>query len=213
MTDIFAEVDNALRQEKMAKLWQDYGKYFITFIVSVIAFTAIISAHGSWNNAVQKKQTEQLLQTLESADFPENVSVENTNLRPNLEAILFLQAAQRYYENGEIETAQNLYQAAIDSKAEYYSDMARLALSKITTGSSPEETLTPILKKKNNIWQPHALIQLALYKANNEQNYAAAIDLLKQVDDSKVAPPSVREKAKALVHVYTIQLPEKEKEG
>ena len=51
MTDLFAEVDEALRQERVAKLWQEYGRYLIGFIATLILLTALISAYKSWEPA------------------------------------------------------------------------------------------------------------------------------------------------------------------
>lgn len=206
MTDIFAEVDDAFRQERMVKLWKDYGKYFIAFIVSVIVFTAAIAAYKSWDDATSKKQSETVLAAIESPDFPENISVDKKGLRPAIKALLFFQTAQRHYENGDIETTKTYYQAVIDSKARHYSDMARLALAALSPETSPQATLAPILKNKKNIWRPEALIQLALYQANIEKDYTAALSSIKEVELAQNALPSLKQKADALKHLYTAEL-------
>ena len=48
MTDIFHEVDEEVRREKLQKLWERYGTYFIALCVLVVAAIAAWRAYDWW---------------------------------------------------------------------------------------------------------------------------------------------------------------------
>ena len=45
MADIFAEVDEELKQERLEKLWKEYGGIFISCIAAIILGTAANSGY------------------------------------------------------------------------------------------------------------------------------------------------------------------------
>ena len=53
MSDILQEVDEALKQDKMAKLWQDYGRYIIAALVLVVLMTAAKSAYEHYHRTTK----------------------------------------------------------------------------------------------------------------------------------------------------------------
>jgi hypothetical protein len=44
MSDILQEVDDALKQDKMLKIWHSYGRFIIAFLILIIAIKAAKSA-------------------------------------------------------------------------------------------------------------------------------------------------------------------------
>ncbi len=48
MTDIFDEIDEDLRRERLSRLWNRFGIYVILFVVAVIAGTAAYSGWRWW---------------------------------------------------------------------------------------------------------------------------------------------------------------------
>ncbi|MCD8562794.1 MAG: hypothetical protein LRY54_01755 [Alphaproteobacteria bacterium] len=48
MTDLLQEVDDMMRQEKLAKLWREHGNFIIGVILAIILATALVSAYKSW---------------------------------------------------------------------------------------------------------------------------------------------------------------------
>ena len=123
-----------------------------------------------------------------------------------------MRTGQRYIEQGDTDTAKTYYQAVADSKSKTYSDMARLMVARLSPDTAPTETLKPILKRKSNIWYPFAAMDAALYEAGTNNNIEKAIALLDNIIESETAEPSIKEKAKALKHLYTIKLSQAVKE-
>lgn len=48
MSDIFAEVDEEVRQEQLAKLWRQYGNYIIAALCLVVALVAAYRFYDYW---------------------------------------------------------------------------------------------------------------------------------------------------------------------
>ncbi len=56
MSDIFKEIDEELRRENFAKLWQRYGYYVIGFVAVVIAATALFVG---WRQYQERQRAEE----------------------------------------------------------------------------------------------------------------------------------------------------------
>jgi hypothetical protein len=54
MSDIFQEVDEIMKQERMEKFWKQNGAWIIAFIVLTILGTAAISGYQYCNAGVQE---------------------------------------------------------------------------------------------------------------------------------------------------------------
>jgi len=212
MSDLFAEVDEIMRQERLTKIWQDNKTFIIGAIVGVILLTAVTSGYKSWNTSVQKKQTSIAFKLLNDADFPNNIDPETIKIRNSLKAMVILQAAAAQLEEGDADKALNLYQAAAAIKsAPQYQGLSRLMASRMQDAPMTD-SLRPLAKNKKNIWRPQALLEIAAHEATENSNYAAALDAINTLLKSKNLPQSMIQKAEALKHVYTIKSIEKTKE-
>lgn len=207
MADSFAEVQEALRQEKMARIWKKYGRYMIGFVVAIILFTALSSIHKAWDTSISTKQTNQVLDLIESADFPENINPDDLKLRQSLKSMVLLQAAAHHLENGDKETAKTFYSDVAEQSGgqSYYKSLALLMLSRLSTDENPHDILKPIIKQKNNIWRPHALLEVALYEATTNTDLGKAQGYLNTIINTESAPKSLKEQAKALSRLYALQ--------
>ena len=70
MADVFQEVDEMMKQERVEKFWKENGRWIIAFVVLTILGTALMSGYKSWNKSVQEKQTGELIAFLDAEDFP-----------------------------------------------------------------------------------------------------------------------------------------------
>ena len=70
MSDIFRQVDEDLRKEKLSNLWKKYGLYTISFIV----FVVIIVLTYQYKLITTKERNEQLLEIYISASNNESLS-------------------------------------------------------------------------------------------------------------------------------------------
>lgn len=214
MTDSFAEVQESLRQERLNKIWHDNKRYIIGAIVGTVLLTAIISGYKSWNHAVQAKQTNLVMSLLDAPTFPDNIVPENIKLRDGLKSMVLMQAAAAHLDNDNTDQATALYSYIADNVkgAPHEHDLATLMTARLNKDTVPQDTLKPILKKKNNIWRPQALIDNAAYEATINGDYDKALSDLEAVLKTKDLSKSLREKALAMQHVYTIQQTETQQE-
>lgn len=214
MSDSFAEVQETLRQERMQKAWNTYKPYIIGAIVGTILLTAIFSGYKSWNHDLQAKQTNLVMELIDAKDFPNNINPADLKLRDGLKAMVLMQAAAAHKDNGNTDQAAELYAyiASTLKSAEHEHDLAILMTARLNQDAAPQDTLKPLLNKKSNIWRPQALIDSAAYEASINGDYDKALADLEAALKTKDLLKSIREKALAMQHVYTIKRAEQEQE-
>lgn len=215
MSDLFAEVDQALRQEKLSKTWEENKILIISFVIGTIALTGLISGYKNWKTQTESTQTNAAYALLESQEFPDNINPETLDLKPGLKAMVIAQAAGTYLEFEEPQKALELYSYIANNlkKAEKYSDLALIMTTRLQPDQSPIEALQPIIKDKSNIWRPEALIEAATYEASINNNYDQALTYLNRVKESRIIIPTLREKTEALIHIYTIKAAQEAKDS
>lgn len=214
MADLFAEADEALRREKMAKLWAENKLYIIGFIVGTIVLTGVFSTYKSWDEGVREKQTAQVIALQSAADYPENIlKTEKLDLRPGLRAITLLSAAGKFMSQKEAANALTLYERAANDNAlpSEFSELATLMVVRLKENeenANADEllsTLKTIYKNDNNPYAAHAKLEAAVIQANLNKDYDAAHSLLNELQDTTALPQSLYEKARFLDHIYSLR--------
>lgn len=212
MADVFQEVDEMMKQERLEKFWKENGSWVIAFVVLTILGTAVISGYKSWDRSVKEKQTAELIAILDAPTFPENVKQEEvSDFRPALRAIANLSAAQSYQNNNDAENALKLYQAVAEDSgiSEQMRDLAVVMAARLDATKSVDEkleTLKSVYSSSTSPWRYHAYMDAALLQAHEKQDYEAARQLLANVSAGEAAPASLKENAKKLDHVYAVKL-------
>ena len=127
MSDIFREVDEELRRDNAAALWNKYGPYVIGTAIGIVVLTAAIVLYQSW----QTSQAEQA-----SADY--------TALQESLEGKSGLEIAEAY---GDFEAATPGYtllagfqQAAALAEAGQVTE-AIMVYERLAANSSLDDTM------------------------------------------------------------------------
>lgn len=226
MADIFAEVDDALKQEKLEKLWQRHGGSIIAVMVAIIVATGANAGWKSWNQNINGKQTDLLLAAAEEEDMSAALEKAGQDLRPGLRGVALMTAAGSLLNDKKTDEALALYEkAAADSKipAELR-DLAvlmsvRLGLGKEDAAQKKDAFLAqlePISSNAKSPWRYHADLEAATILAHFGNDYAAAQTRLENVLMDKQLPESLIAKARALSHVYGLRAAEaatKDKEG
>ncbi len=209
MSDLLAEVDEMMRQERVVKLWKDHGGTLIAVIVAIIIGTGAFSGYNAWNAGVKSKGTDQLLNLLEHPDFPQNIDNSTFEMRTELEAIALITAAARKIEEGKNEEALSLYEeAASNSKTpDDFRELALLHIARLSQKSVEDRQadLAPIWNNENSPWRYHAHLEAATLFAHNGQNYAKAIEHLDIIQSAANLPETLYNKARALSQIYTLE--------
>ena len=55
--DLMLDVEESLRQERLKKIWDEYGSSLITGMILAVLITAFIVGWRSWNQKVDRAQT------------------------------------------------------------------------------------------------------------------------------------------------------------
>lgn len=213
MSDLLAEVDEMMRQERLEKLWKEHGGMLIGFVVAVILMTAAISGYRSWTTHVKTEQTSRLMTLMESSDFPENISAEEIQLRGGLKGMALITAGGAYVSDGKTDEALKVYQAAAEDKSisEEIRQLAVLMAVRLQSGNQDYDAqslldlLKPVVNDDASPWQNHARLETASLLANREQNYAEAREFLNLIMEQQNIPETLYNSARALDHVYTLK--------
>jgi hypothetical protein len=218
MSNILQEVDDAMRRERMEKLWKEYGHYVLGLIAFIVLATAVHSGWNAWNNSVQSKQTEQLMALLSDSKFPENIKPEELNMRAPLRGIALMNAAGAYTRSNKNDEALKLYGAAAEDSS-IPDDIrhlailmeARLLAAQENPAKNPVDVLKPVTGDSASAWQPYALLEAAAITADKNKDYTAAREYLKELQETEKLPQSLYAKARALDELYAVKQGENQK--
>lgn len=215
MADLFREVDEAMRQERLEKIWQENKTYIIGFVVGTILLTGILSAYRSWNASVHEKQTATMIAMQEAPDYPENIlNTEKLKLRGGLRGIALLQAAGTALSQEKTEDAIALYDRAgadngIPDDLQHLGIIMSTRLMAEQDEPNPDaliEKLSPVVKSSKSPWAQHARLEAAVIHANLRNDFAAAKALLNTILETENLPESLYQRAQSLNHLYSLKL-------
>ena len=203
MADIFAEVDEAMRQERLAQFWKENGTFIVVLIILTIVSTGAISGYRSWNDKQTKIQTNKALALTKAEIFPENIQdVDLSDMRAPLRALVTLNAAGAYLEDNKRPEAQRLLTSVLEEggKTPLLSGAAKTGLLKLNKGENID------VNAMSAPWKPLAQLEYAVFLVHQKKDHAGAIAALNNVLDTAGLPSSVYTRANALKHLYSMQM-------
>lgn len=216
MADVFQEVDEALKQDRILKLWEDNKFFIIGCVVMIVLVTAVSSGYRSWEKSSNEADTKILMEAIEQQeDLIKNLEnvYEQTNVNETHRAIALFIAAGEHLKISESDEALNLYSkvAEDESMPEDLRDYAILMkASLVSEGSADSEEdakevldiLNPLINKPSGMWYSQALLKAAVINAHIPGNLDTAIKYTSELVESKNVPGSLRNRAVALKSVY-----------
>ncbi|MCB1591313.1 MAG: tetratricopeptide repeat protein [Alphaproteobacteria bacterium] len=212
MSNLLIEVDEALKQEKAAKLWKEYGGFLIGTIILIVLGTAALSGYRIWNKSVKITQTESYMEAVDTDD-PEMMTKLAASLRPGLKALTLWQAAAAYLEKENKKEALKLYASIQDDKnaPTEFRHLAAYQIARLTAQDDPDTGLVLLEKSANdynNPWRNLARLDLAVLLAHHKKNYQVAREHLATIINLADLPRSLERKARSLDMLYAILAPE-----
>lgn len=211
MADIFIEVDEALKQEKLEKIWHRYGGFFIGFLSVIILGTAANAGYKSWEMSKNATQTDLLFAVTTKAGYTaDDLLTLSPDLQAGLRSITSIEAAGLYLENGENEKALQTYKT-IEADQNTDPAIAQLAyymissLSKDLSAKDKIAKLDIIISNQENPWRYNAMLDSAVLHANAVQNFARARQHLSAILISDAAPKTLKQKAQSLDILYALK--------
>lgn len=214
--DLIHEVEESIKQERLERLWKEYGGTLIAAAVLAVVITAGVTAYRNWNSRVNISQTTAVIEALGQDDQVAAIDQIAATLRPDQRAVATLTAAGILARDGKAEEALAHYkQAANDRDIEpIFRDLAGLMAARLEwTMAKPDlnpqlllGTLATITDKKDSPWRYHAHMQAAVILAHAYENYSEARDHLAVITSATDLPSSLQERASALAHVYGLKM-------
>ncbi len=212
MADIFSEVDEELRQEKIKEFW-DENKYFIIgSILAAIIFTAIFVAWQDWKYKTNMQKTAELYNILDARDVEGLVKYAKNSNAENSVIANFV-ATSVYINRREEEKALNLLKTIQENRNidKIYRNLASLIEAKLLLNSDNDKQLANIEKKlkllsdKNNIWHFSAQETLMLL-ASKRKDYPQAVKIANLLINMPNIRPNSKERILKLKKLYEIKI-------
>ncbi len=205
MVDIFQEVDEALKQEKIEKFWHEYKNTIITAIIVLIASTGATSFYKSWDANRNKTETAALMKALEAEDTGAAIEAFIQDTRTGHKVIAQLSQAALLLKDQKIEDAAAIYESIARQKSS--PDNLRDLASVLAVRFGKDEGRIDYLKKLSNnpkaafYW--HANLESATFYAHEKQYYTKALAHLAVFKDNDAIPAGIKQQADALYAVYS----------
>jgi hypothetical protein len=211
MSDLLQEVDDALRAEKMEKLWKENGPYILGGAVLLVLFTGCFTAYNTWQMNRNTAQTAIIVAAMQSKTPETALEASMKDLKGQHKAMALLQIAGLKLQDGKSADALKLYQqvAADGSLPDLWRDLATLnAVRSEWNGKTDSAKAKDLFDKikpltdKDNPWHLQASVQAAMIAGDSLHDPKTAVQLLRAPLEDPQAPASIKEKAKMLDHLY-----------
>ena len=207
MSDIFQEVDEALQQEKIAKIWQEYQTPILSAIGILILGTAAFTGVKNWNYTKNTGETKNLLSAIESPKAQDELQNFAKDTRNNHAAVAKLNLAQLLIEEGKTKEAANIYKEIAQNRGVDHDlrDLSRILFAR-NSDKADKNILIPVLSNEKSPWKWHARLEMALIEAHQNNDLETAISLLEPFQNDATIPASLKQRANALSGVYSYKL-------
>lgn len=209
MADIFEQVDEALREDRMRTLWRRWGWMVIALAVLIVAGTAVVVGWRSYERSVAEEQTAELTSAFaataeaEPADAVAQLTALADETGGDIGALARMQAAARALGGDDRATAIALYRQVADDGAvdPALRELATMLAASLAVGSEDLDSLRnqlAAMEASNSPWRFWAgeIIAAAAIDAGD---LALARERLTAISDDAEAPIGMRARAAELL--------------
>ena len=197
MADIFDEVSEELKQDRLVQIWKKNSKYIISFSLIIVVLIISFQLFLNWSEKkleVSSQQFFNALEKLEEKQYEESFKIflkSSTEENEGYRVLSLFGLAETNYKNGNIKEMslnyKNIYE---DTNIDlYYRDLSRiLSVMKdnISTFDKQINILKPILNSPSKLQLLAAELEIMLYVRSGNVNdaYTKIKNLLKRADIS-----------------------------
>lgn len=211
MADIFREIDEELQQEKVLRLWKQYGKFAIAGAVAIVLGTAGWVIYRDSVKSEHLETADRFFSAVEDArdatpaDGLSTLEALSRDAEGGFAWLSSLQAGAAALDSGDRQRALDIYRT-MGSNWEIptlYRELASLKAAQLEL-NMPEPDLMQIRGQLENLavdghpWRYSALETLAVVHLNSGETELARRTLEKLSNDP-AAPSGVRSRAEALL--------------
>ena len=205
MADIFDEINEELKQDRMTALWQRYGKYVIAFVIAVVAGVSLTQGYSYYTQKRDARSADVFFNAILSDDVLVTLEAAKEELSDGYVLLAEFRLAADLAENDQAAEAEQHYLsiAARDDIQQIYRDIALL----LSVMQAPESTQLSDLQTRLDllISSVSPLKGLALEQAAGfdvrRGNKAAAIKKLNELVALTNIPASLRQRASQILTV------------
>ena len=205
MADIFDEINEELKQDRMTALWQRYGKYVIAFVIAVVGGVSLIQGYSYYIQKRDARSAEVFFNAILSDDVSVTLEAAKEELSDGYVLLAEFRLAAALAENDQAAEAEQHYLsiAARDDIQQIYRDIALL----LSVMQAPESTqlsdlqirLDPLISSASPL-KGLALEQAAALDVRRG-NKAEAIKKLNELVALTAIPASLRQRASQILKV------------
>ena len=208
MTDIFNEVDEAVRRDRLEKLWQRYGTWLIALVVLILAGVGGWRGYDHWQRgkAAEAGAAFEAAMTLaeagkhqEAADAFANVARDGAGGYRMLARLR--EAAEIARRDGKAAVAAFDALAADSSIGQRFQDLAALRAAILLVDTSPfadmNQRLEPLAAAGRTF--RHSARELLVLSAWRVNDSAAARRFAEQIINDAETPASIRSRVEVLI--------------
>ena len=205
MADIFDEINEELKQDRMTALWQRYGKYVIAFVVAVVAGISLTQGYGYYTQQRDARSAEVFFNAILSDDVAKTLEASTEQLSTGYALLAEFRLAAALAEKAQAAEAEQHYLriAARDDIQQIYRDIALLLsvmqASETMQVSALQTRLDPLISSTSPL-KGLALEQAAALDVRRG-NRAAAIEKLNELVALTDIPASLRQRASQILTV------------
>lgn len=214
MSDILREVDDAMRVEKLVKLWEEHKTAIIAGIAALILGTAANSGWHSWTKH-QKAETTSAILTAQESKEPLDALVKAADANSSsYKTLALMTAAAKAIEEKKYDTALAMYDQVIAERAAkpLFRDLAIVQKVNVSLDHGKDLKADDLLKEIDAVaandkspWVGQGLMARAVVKAHLAKDIKGAIGDLELIKQKKDLPASLRQRAQALIDTYQLK--------
>jgi len=205
MADIFDEIEDELKQDRMAGLWAKYGLFIIGAAVAIVLAVAGYQGYQSYQLSTKSTAANQFHSAMQSDDVLSALGEVQADLSSGYQLLAGFSQAALLAENGDVQAAEQAYLALSENSdiEPLYQDIAILLSVMVAAETGNIQTLmdrlNPIMSTAN-ILQGLALEQgagLDLRKGDVE----SAAQKLEQISSLSDISANLRRRAEQLLTI------------
>jgi len=163
VSDIFQEIDNELRRDRLSRFWDQNGLVIIVASVALVLVVAVSVIFSSWRasqNEASSERYEQLLERLDDASIDEKVSALEAFIREEdrgYKVLSQMRLAALMAESGDYETAARMFEEVAANGQlplavrDYATLQAGAALVSVVAPADIEVRLSKILQNQHGM--------------------------------------------------------------
>ncbi len=130
MADIFDEINEELKQDRITALWKRYGNYVIAMVVAVVAGISLTQGYSYYEKQRQSQSAELFFNAILSDDVKTTLEAATTELSGGYVLLAEFRLAAALAENAKAAEAEQLYLdlSTRDGIHQIYRDIALLLI-------------------------------------------------------------------------------------